>query len=231
MVALGDPSLPIPEGTTWTFAPAGAAWYRIYHEDRFTPTAIFRRTYGPLHRFDHHLPHISAPDIDPEGRSVIYIAAAIRTAALEVYGDEPRYEVCPRWRIAQVRPTASVELQDISAESDGGAVAIGALPELGAGSSVPREKSQLWARELYATGRVGGIRYGGAHDLAQCVVIWDNGPDLEVVHDGGVAQDFKIRAPAIWSRVIGEYGPTGRYLDKIKSADCPLCRKAGLASP
>src|SRR5205823_3294950 len=102
-------------------------------------------------RFDHHL--CDPPAEDPSGRNVVYLAGRMETALVEALRSASIANVCPRWRIAQVRATGSVHLQDITR---GGAMKIRALPALST-AAIPRKQSQAWARAIYSTGRVQGI--------------------------------------------------------------------------
>jgi hypothetical protein len=221
---IGDPPSPLPEGETWDWTPGGAALWRAYHNDPWTPSATFRRTYGPVARFDHHL--CDPPAEDPSGRSVIYLARFRATALVESFRNREIGMVCPRWRIAQIRAEATVTLQDIT---EGRAMKIGALPELSTGS-IDRATSQRWARAIHATGRVSGIIYAGAHDLGGAIVLWETAPSLVVVEDAGVAQDFPLVRPGVWGRARSElHKAVGMHLRKIPSNECEKCLKLGLA--
>src|SRR5687767_6424734 len=118
---------PLPTGLTWTWRPRDAAWIRIYHRDFYTPSATHMRSFGPLTRFDHHTAPRNKPAVS-KSRSVIYVAGSIRAAAAEVFGELDIFGVCPSWRVAWVRPTAAVTVQDIVGA---GAMALGTKPALG----------------------------------------------------------------------------------------------------
>lgn len=221
-----DLSPPLPLGTTWTWSPKNESWVRIFHCDFITPTATHRREYGPLRRFDHHSP--SSDDCSPSynaERSVIYLAKTIRTAAAEAFADSSPHLVCPRWRLAHIRPTASIEVQDISGP---GAMALGTRPWMGSGP-IPPEESQAWARRLYdERSNLGGIRYTGSNDGGACLAIWDRAPELEVVKDGGVRCEAVLADPEVWEELNSAYKETGQSLEKIEvdSPDCTYCRDA-----
>lgn len=58
-------------------------WCRIYHRSAHPPRA---ETFGPLARFDHHIPAPDGPAHDPDGRSLLYVAENLVMAACEVFG-------------------------------------------------------------------------------------------------------------------------------------------------
>lgn len=224
------PSLPSPlsDGAKWKWLPRASAYARIYHRDYFTPAATHRRTYGPLARFDHHTPPATAPALCPEGRSVTYIAESIRAAASEVFGDTEVFEVCPNWRLAWLKTSATVAVQDLVGA---GAMALGTRPSLGSGAEVPREVSQEQARRIYCEHPyLAGIRYTGSHDEGRCLALWDRAPDLVIVEDGGVACDMSIAEDdETWAEVIEDYAPTGCTLERIRESECGYCREAAEA--
>jgi hypothetical protein len=222
--ALGDPPAVLPAGNTWDWRPGDASFWRAYHRDDHTPYAAFRRTHGPIARFDHHVSDPPGPD--PDERSVIYLARNLETALAEAFRNREIGAVCPRWRIAQLKTDASVKAQDIAG---GGAMKIGALPELSTGA-VSRAKSQRWARAIHATGRVRGILYAGAHDLGEALVLWETAPALILVTDDGVDQDFAIIRPGIWGRCRRDlHDAVGMHLRKVASSECEKCLELGLA--
>jgi hypothetical protein len=220
-----DLSPPLPLGATWTWSPKGESWVRIFHRDFITPTATLCREYGPLRRFDHHFPSDDGgPSYNAE-RSIIYLAKTIRTAAAETFADFSSHPVCPRWRLAHIQPTASIEVQDISGP---GAMALGTRPWMGSGPILPKD-SQAWARRLYDERRnLGGIRYTSSKEGGACLAIWDRAPELEVVKDGGVRCEAALVDPETWEALTSVYKETGQSLEKIEigPADCVYCRDA-----
>jgi len=197
---------------------------RIFHCDFITPMATYRREYGPLRRFDHHFPSDNGPSHNTE-QNIIYLAKTIRTAAAEAFADVSPHPVCPRWRLAYIRPTASIEVQDISGP---GAMALGTRPWMGSGPILPGD-SQIWARRLYDERRnLGGIRYTGSNDGGPCLAIWDRAPALEVVKDGGVSCETALIDPETWEELNSVYKETGQSLEKIEidPTVCVYCRDA-----
>jgi len=218
----------LPEGIRWDWLPYDRAWIRIYHHDFFTPSALHRRTFGPLHRFDHHLPSHVEPGVCPDGRSVTYLAENLRAAASEVFGDLDPFRVCPNWKLARLRTSKALQVQDLT---EAGGMALGTGPWLGSSPPkfVKRSYSQEWARKIYDDTSLDGIRYTGSHDEGACVVLWDRAPELELVRNGTVAYDSPLQEPEIWNDVITAYAETSRSLDTIGVADCQLCQEASEA--
>ncbi|TCN53574.1 hypothetical protein EV641_106220 [Rhodococcus sp. SMB37] len=103
--SLEGPDRPLPKADhRWVWTPSGAAprpWYRIYHRDRYTADGISFRQFGPLHRFDHHTPPYLDPDVDPDGRAVLYIAEDIATGGCEVFGEVGIAPLCSNLNLSR----------------------------------------------------------------------------------------------------------------------------------
>ncbi len=206
--------------------PMAQAWVRVFHQDRRCPDPDFRRTYGPLHRFDHHTGVHSRPQICPDGRSIIYLARCLDTALGEVFGDETTATICPNYRVAMLQVSADCRLQDLTGDR---AAAIGALPALSTGD-VPRQLSQEWARAIHRDEPAGqpidGIYYHSAHDEGPCLALFERSPGLdEITNDrcspGGLplldVSDLLITI--LSRRLIG--------FRRIEAEDCPKCKSGG----
>jgi len=211
----------MPDGSTYDWGPASQAFWRIYHQDKFTPNATHRRLFGPLGRFDHHTAPTAAPADDPAGRTVAYAAERLTTAAVEVFDGPGEALICPNYRAAVVRLTASASFQDLRGE---GSLEIGALAALGTGD-VPRERSQLWARAIYEQRPVAGVVWAGAHDYGPCIVLWERAAALEVVVDGGVQQDFVLEGPELYPILEVDLPRLSIPVQQIRAADCKLCQR------
>jgi hypothetical protein len=212
------------------------AYWRVYHQDYQNPTPLHRKTYGPTARFDHHASTSTGePREDPNQRSTIYVGVTQATALAEVFWDqEPDpadasvgkriARVCPRHRIAQIRPRAPVKLLSLL---DDGCDEVGALPELCTGPTEDHIVTQQWAGAIYEDLSPQGLCYVGAHQLGKCIVLWDNSPDLEVV-EAGETRDWSLHEPGVWERVSAEYETRSRAMLKISTTQCPRCRSLGL---
>lgn len=122
------------------------AWCRIYHHETHTPNGHTGRPFGPLHRFDHHETDATGgPQVDPDGRTVLYLGEDLLTCANEVCGEAEEAPLCPGLRVARVTPLRDLTVFDLQAP--GAARAIGALPSLGSGNE-KRELTQEWARAI-----------------------------------------------------------------------------------
>ncbi len=224
------PDRPLTGGRHWQWSwrvpnprrPWG--WCRIYHRSRHTPDGVTHRTWGPLHRLDPHVPSATgAPGPCPESRSVLYVAANLRTAIGEVFGDLPAAEVCPNYRIALLRPTRSIDVLDLRGQ--GAAMAIGALPSLTTGD-YPRARTQEWARAIYedqpAPRAIHGVYYNAAHSNGPALALWDTDDHVEVVHDqAGAEQDLALGDPLIWPRVVTAAVSLGLRTNIVTT--CPQC--------
>jgi hypothetical protein len=227
---LKSPDRPLEGGRIVDWEPGDAARYRLYHCDLQTPDALHRRRFGPLHRFDHHIPQTSGkPQECPLGRTVTYLGENRKTAGAEVFWDEgPSAYVCPRHSLAQLRPLATIKLLDLKGD---GADAIGALPVLCTGDSSDYELTQEWARAIYEDLEVDGICYPGAHQLGVCTVLFEGSAPLELVIDEGVPVDLPLQDDGVWDRFREEYmSSSRRRVVPIASDRCPRCNHLGLAS-
>ncbi len=200
-------------------------WCRIYHPSPHTPDGITHRSFVPLHRLDPHLPAPGGvPRQCPDGRSVLYVAGNVATAVGEVFGDYPAAAVCPRYRVALLRPTAPLAVLDLRGQ--GAAMRIGALPSLATGEH-PRPRTQEWARAIYedqpvARHRIHGVYYDAAHSNGPAVALWNTESRIEVVTDtGGEVQDFALAEPRMWPRIIDAAVSVGMRADLVPR--CHLC--------
>ncbi|MCD2129069.1 RES domain-containing protein [Rhodococcus ruber] len=232
MVApLPAPTRPLHGGRAWVWrwrepSPGHPwRWCRIYHPSPHTPNGTTHRHFGPLHRLDPHLPAPDgAPRTCPDGRSVLYVAGNLATALGEVFGDFPAAAVCPRYRVALLRPTAPVAVLDLRGQ--GAAMRIGALPSLATGD-YPRPRTQPWARAIYedqpvARRRIHGVYYDAAHSNGPALALWNTEDRLEVPADSrGAVQDFALAEPRMWPRVVDAAVSLGMRADLV--AHCPTC--------
>jgi hypothetical protein len=196
---------------------------RIYHRDKHTPFPTFRRTYGPLKRFDHHRP-VWPPAEDPDGRSVIYAASELQTAGAEVFGEFGNARVCPSYRVARIVPGAIAELLDLTGA---GAMWAGTRPSLGSGD-IPYDLSQAWARAIYedrpASPEVCGIHYTGSHEEGECLCLWDTGPSIYVERNAaGVAFDDALLDSRVFSIFLTAMTKLPITVERVAFDECISC--------
>lgn len=230
MVAeLAEPDRPLSGGRVWTWkwpaarGKAGWGWCRIYHLSSHTPDGITHRAYGPLFRLDHHTPPAVAPAVCPDGRTVLYVAGSLATGLGEVFGDVGEAAICPRFRVALVRPRVEIVVLDL--RSEGAAMRIGALPSLATGA-YPRARTQAWARAIYedqpARRTVRGVSYHAAHSNGRALVLWNTDGDVDnVIGGSGDVQDFALADARMWPRVVDATASLGMTAARI--ARCPRC--------
>ncbi len=210
-------------GQTWKWGPRNEAWVRIYHRDFLTPSALHRRTHGPLWRFDHHTPPMDSPAVCPDGRAATYLARKIGTAAAEVFAGKDPFPVCPNWRLAWIRPTVSLEVQDMF-----GLAAMALSEDYAVGTShASLDVTQELARRVYDEHEdLCGIRYESWRDGEECLVLWERAPELEVVRDGDGVCELPLVDPRIWTEVEREYARRSRSLELAGASACFECLKA-----
>jgi hypothetical protein len=182
------------------------------------------RVYGPLARFDPHTPPPGAPDVDPDGRTVLYAGVDLATSACEVFGETEDARVCPAWRVALLRPTNPVWLFDLCAP--GSALAIGALPAL-ADADLSRPLTQEWARAIYEDDPIGahvtGVHYRSGYNGGEALALWDSSGLVETVEVGGVVADLPLSHPDMIRRLFVVLAPRRIMINLIDAAACHLC--------
>ncbi|WP_418345857.1 RES family NAD+ phosphorylase [Rhodococcus pyridinivorans] len=227
---LPSPVRPLPRADfRWTWAPestgAQRPWFRVYHQASHTPDGVTFRSYGPLHRFDHHTPPFRAPALDPAGRSVLYVGEDLATAACEVFGQAGVAPLCSRRRISQVVPTR--EVQTYAMDTPGAAMALGALPAL-ADADLPRERTQEWARAIYedqpAREKIEGIRYRTAYYGGTSLVLWDCPDAVAVARDAaGQPLVLPLVHDAVRLRLVKALLPLNIPVTLVADTSCREC--------
>ncbi|BBZ01561.1 hypothetical protein MCHIJ_09980 [Mycolicibacterium chitae] len=197
----------------------------MYHRGPHTPDGTTFRQFGPLHRLDHHQA-ANPPQLDPEGRRVLYVGADLATSASEVFGEAGIAEVCPRYRVSVLAPSTPVPLFDLT--KPGAAMTIGALPTLADGNEA-RELTQQWARAIYEDQPAGptirGVRYRTAYNFGHSLALWDCDDRIAVVHDSaGRQQDHALRHPGIFARFQVEMRKRHISVATVTESDCTLCQ-------
>jgi hypothetical protein len=188
-----------------------------------TPDGTTHRAYGPLHRLDHHTPPADEPATCPDGRSALYVAGTLLTALGEVFGDVGEAEICPRFRVALVRPRTEIVVLDL--RSEGAAMRIGALPSMATGAYA-RVRTQAWARAIYedqpARRAVHGVYYHAAHSNGRALALWNTDAEVRYVQTrAGEKQDFALADERIWARVVVAAASLGMTASRVDL--CPLC--------
>lgn len=224
MVAhLPPPERPLSGGLWWRW-DGKRPWFRVYHAapDR---TAIGRRGYGPIERFDPHTPASSAPAVCPEGRSVIYLGDSMRTVAAEAFGAHRLALVCPRYRVAALVSRDEVVVQNLRGS---GAMMIGGLPAMNVGD-IPRPETQAWARAIHedrpADPRICGVRYTSAYAGGISLALWDTAPELMIARVSNRAQDFALTDPPVYARLLTALVALRIEVRTVTSDDCARCAR------
>ncbi|MFE4500004.1 RES family NAD+ phosphorylase [Rhodococcus sp. NPDC056743] len=218
-----------PGGVLWQWIPPGSGsgepwqWCRIYHRGAHAPDGATFRSFGPLSRFDHHTPNPAA--LDPDGRSVLYVADNLATAASEVFGEAGVAQVCPNYRVSILEPTVTLTMLDLV--GPGSAMTINALPALAQGA-VPRESTQEWARAIFedqpAGDSVSGIHYRTAYGDGEALALWDCGSSVRMRRDGGgKILDHALQHPPLLLRLQVEMRKRRIAVETVSEAVCSIC--------
>lgn len=149
---------------------------RIYDSRYYADGSKFRY-FGPVRggRFDHHPPGPAARHPD---HGVLYVAADLRCAVAETFGDDRWVEPLPTQRLAVLEPSRTVRLADTCGDA---AVELG--QPAGALRSRDRALTQAVARRLYAETRAEGIRYDGWFTGEPCAALWERCADVVTLID------------------------------------------------
>lgn len=228
VAALSSPTRPLPAGgETWTWTPAQGAltWCRVYHLGTYTRSGHDPRAFGPLSRFDPHRRTASGErQVDPDGRSVLYVGLDLATSLCEVFGEVLEAQICSRWRVAVLQPLTPLQLFDLCAP--GAAMSIGALPALADGD-VDRALTQEWARAIYedqpASGAVTGIRYRSAYNGDLALALWDSAGKVATATSARGA-DFALNDPLMLGRVRVACSTRRIAVEVVDPARCTQCR-------
>jgi RES domain len=168
----------------------GKLLYRIFTPDKFIPTALTFRHWGPLYRFDHqrcntpddcYAARTCEPNYDSE-RGICYMAPKISSCLVEVFGDTGIIQITNH-RIGLVATTCDLMLLDVRNQ---GAMRAGANEATLA--KVPdRAISQTWSRYFYEQPDIympiHGIIYGNAHNDEDAIAIYERAEKFLILKD------------------------------------------------
>ncbi len=202
------------------------AWCRIYHQETHTPNGHTGRPFGPLHRFDHHETDATGgPQVDPDGRTVLYLGEDLLTCANEVFGEAEEAPLCPGLRVARVTPLRDLTVFDLQAP--GAARAIGALPSLGSGNE-KRELTQEWARAIQSDRPTGalldGILYRSAYHHGLALALWNCDGAVGTATDrAGRAWDRPLRDGRVLPQLLIALATTPIVVRLLDARECARC--------
>lgn len=149
--------------------PMGTDLVRLFDPTRHSVTATSFRHFGPLLRFDHHLPTSNNPGLDNE-RGVYYSGFTLSSCIVEVFGDAGLIN-CGEWHVAAPRTERELILLDIRGS---GAMRAGSVAALG---KVPDHSiSQSWSRWFYERPEYNnpdGLIWYNAHNDEDALVLFE----------------------------------------------------------
>jgi hypothetical protein len=115
---------------------------RIYDPSSHGATPLSFRSYGPLHRFDHHQHPGGSPGVDAD-RAIIYGGFTLSCCVVEVFGDSGIID--PRSKCVAIlnllRPLTLIDLRGSGAMRAGTVAAIS--------KEADRDITQQWSRHFY----------------------------------------------------------------------------------
>ena len=194
-VALPPPELaPAP---LFLVLPAGTALVRIFDPTSHGATALQFRSFGPIHRFDHHRGggHAGTPSQDPE-RAIYYAALTLSSCLVEIFGDT-RIVRTERRYIARPHTTRDHRLLDLRGP---GAMKAGSVAALTKVADPPL--SQAWSRFFYehpeTYSDIDGLMYFNAHNDEESLALYVRAADALICsHDAIIRLDDEALRPAI----------------------------------
>jgi hypothetical protein len=199
----------------------GAWCFRLWHPSEHTQSAIDRRGYGPLYRFD---PHVT-PSPDPgnclEGRSVLYMGEELATAVCETLAREASaVEICPAWQVSILAFQGATSLIDLGISADD----LGAPEDLGDAHVASYANTQEWARAIHEDLSPSGIRYHSCRHrgvsgnrLGVNAVLWETAPSPTLI------KEEALHAGGVWERVITALDRAGVGAAKVEKDKCRRC--------
>ena len=156
---------------------AGERLIRLFDPDSYGATPTGFRSWGPIHRFDHHRGESGDPSkqsYDPE-RFVYYAALSLSGGVVEVFGDAGWIASGTHVYVAQPHLLRDLTLLDLRRE---GAMRCGSVAALS--KVADRSCSQAWSRYFYESnviGEVDGVLYSNAHNDEDAVILYERSSD------------------------------------------------------
>jgi hypothetical protein len=155
--------------------PSGNRLVRLFDPSRHGATATGFRSYGPLHRFDHHRACNNGESAEDAERGVYYAAFTLSSCLVEIFGDTGVVEL-HRHHVASPILRRDLRLLDLrrnGAMRAGTKAAIAKVPD--------RSVSQTWSRHFYETpgvyGEVDGVVYLNAHNDEDAIALYERASD------------------------------------------------------
>lgn len=156
--------------------PSQTLLLRIFDPTRHNTLALTFRSFGPIHRFDHHRGPKKGED--PE-HSVYYCAFTLSSCLVETFGDTGIVELKAQ-RLAFVRTCRALQLLDLRGPGAMRAGSVAALAKV-----AERTVSQAWSRHFHQVYTdVGGVLYLNAHNDEESIVLYERAADaLTLEHE------------------------------------------------
>ena len=155
--------------------PSGSRLVRLFDPSRFGATAAGFRSYGPLHRFDHHLGAENGTPGEDAERGIYYAARTFSGCLVEIFGDTGVVDL-DRHHVASPILQRDLRLLDLR---HNGAMRAGTKAAIAKVSE--RKLSQAWSRHFYETpgvyGEVDGVIYLNAHNDEDAIALYERAYD------------------------------------------------------
>lgn len=155
--------------------PSRTRLVRLFDPSRHGATATGFRSYGPLHRFDHHRGRDDGEPTEDAERGIYYAAFTLSGGLVEVFGDTGVVDL-HRHHVGSPIFRRDLRLLDLR-----GSGAMRAGTKAAIAKVADRSLSQAWSCHFYETpevyGEVDGLIYLNAHNDEEAVALYERAGD------------------------------------------------------
>lgn len=148
---------------------------RLFDPSRHRATATGFRSYGPLHRFDHHRGREDEKPDDDTERGIYYAAESLSSCLVEIFGDTGVVDL-QRHHVSSPILRRDLRLLDLR---HNGAMRAGTKAAIA--KVADRNLSQAWSRHFYETPEVysdlDGVIYLNAHNDEDAIALYERASD------------------------------------------------------
>jgi hypothetical protein len=168
MVLIAPPPPKFSPSPSFHVLTAGSQIIRIFNPNKYGTQALTFRSYGPIHRFDHH--RGTKPQSDPQ-RGIYYAALTLSGCLVEYFGDSGIIEI-EEEHVCLVEINRALTLLDLRGA---GAMKAGSVAALA--KTADRLLSQQWSCYFYEQenlySKIDGLIYFNAHNDEEAIALYE----------------------------------------------------------
>ncbi|MEA5532779.1 RES domain-containing protein [Crocosphaera sp. XPORK-15E] len=186
MVLIAKPPPKYAPDPTFYILAQGSHIIRVFDPTQYATQALTFRSFGPIHRFDHHYLNNKGEPQENSHRRIYYAGLTLSSCIVEIFGDTRLIEIKDQC-IAYPYLTRDLKLLDLRKN---GAMKAGSVAALAKTSD--RNLSQEWSCYFYETvtnyGEIDGIFYGNAHNDEDAIALYERAqnslecPDNKIIN-------------------------------------------------